>query len=89
MSGYDDELEEDINYILKSVKEGRKMALCCILFNDNRSRICERIYHLSHTMPVSYLLGEIELWKMDIRKNTVFGGKEIASYTRKQGEIDE
>lgn len=89
MSGYDDELEEDIKYILNSIKGGSKIVLCCILFHDDRNRTCERIYHLSHTMPVPYLLGEIEMWKMDIRKNTVLGTKEIDSYTRRQGEIDE
>ena len=82
------DIEKDIEYILKSVKVGRKVILYRILFNDNESRTCERIYHLSHTMPVPYLLGEIEMWKMGIKENTVFGGNEIDSYTRRQGEID-
>ena len=82
------ELVEDIEYILKNVQKGRKIALCCILFNDDGHRACERLYHLSHEMPLSNILGEIEMWKMDIRENTFLGGNEINSYTRRLGEID-
>jgi len=83
------ELENDIEYILDSVKNGKKIALCCILFNDNKNKNCERLYHLSHTMPASYVLGEIELWKMDIQENMVLDQNEINKYTRTGGEIDE
>ena len=79
---------EDINYVKNCVKKGKKLALCCIVFDDKTKRI-ERLYNLTHNMPANILLGEIELWKMDIRDNMVFGKNEIDSYFRIQGDVNE
>ena len=79
----------DILHILKSIREGRKIALCCILFEDNNNKICERVYHVSHKISASKLLGEIELWRIDTQENMIFGDNEIYSYTKLGGDINE
>ena len=82
------EIEENLDYILRSKREGRRIVFCCILFNDQLHKECERLYYLSNEMPASYILGEIELWKMDIQENMIFGQNQIDGYTRIQSEID-
>ena len=78
------DIEENLEYILKKVKEGRKMAYCVVLLPDKKYNECERLYGLSHEMPASHILGEIEMWKLDVVENMVSSENEINGYMHLQ-----
>ena len=52
------------------------------LHNDKKYKECERLYYLSDEMPASYVLGEVEMWKLDIEENMIFADNEIEAYIR-------
>jgi len=81
-------IEKNIDYVKQSIRREGKVALCCILFGTN-DREKERIYYLSHSIPASHLLGEIEMWKMDIQDNLMFDKDEIECYMKMHSDIGE
>ena len=70
---------QDCEYIKKAHSHGMKIALCCIIL-DKSDKATDRLYYVSDKIEGARLLGEIELWKMDIIENLVIGDDEIDHY---------
>ena len=82
------EIKRDIDYIKKAYENGKTVMYCCVIV-DKKKKNVQRLYLLSGNMPLNIVLGEIEMWKLDIMDNTEFGKNEIDSYIRLQGELDD
>lgn len=81
-------VDRDLEYIKKHIKNGGKAAYCCILFDKNGVSK-ERFYFLSHTMDVTTVFGEIELWKLDIKEHMEYPSEWISAYIKLEGEKNE
>lgn len=74
-----DNFEKDLKHINDCSKEGKKIVLSCVVFDDDDNAI-DRLYYISDYVEGARVLGEIELFKRDIVENLVLGDDEIDSY---------
>jgi len=82
------EIKEDIDYIKKAYENGKTVMYCGVIIDKKKKNI-ERLYLLSDGMPLNIVLGEIEMWKLDMLENIEIGKNEVDSHIRLQGELDE
>ena len=75
------DIMNDIEYFKEEIKNGKQGAMCCMLF-DKEGHAYETMYYLSHDMDAVHLLGEIELWKLDIMSQASIGRNMVDSYIR-------
>lgn len=82
------DLENDFMYIKESFKQGKKIALCCVI-TDQNDKTTDRLYLISDDIEGARILGETELWKKDLIDNFVFGKGEMDYYTDYGGSGDD
>ena len=81
-------LEDDFMYIKESFKQGKKIALCCVIMDQN-DKTTDRLYLISDDIEGARMLGETELWKKDLIDNFILGEGEIDYYKDYGGDRDD
>lgn len=82
------DLEENFAYIKESFEKGKKIALCCVIIDED-DKTTDRMYLISDEVEGARMLGETELWKKDLIDNFVLGKGEINMYKDYRDEKDD
>ena len=77
-------MEKYLDFVKKHIHKKGKVVLGCFLYNNNGDEV-EKMFYVSHEMPASTVLGDIELWKLDIYNNLIYEDDRITGYIKLEG----